>query len=298
MSRETVDMTVFVPTLNGGRQFKQLARHLALQRARYGLDVLIIDSGSTDGTAEFAREMGFRVHVIEPSEFGHGRTRNQAARMSSRSLLALITHDVLPCSPDWPLLFARALKDETVAGVYGRQIPRSASTMEMFFVSMNYPEKPLRYDPSEDRHHPRPGRVLFSNAFSAVRRSTLLAHPFPADAPVSEDQMFAFQALEAGLSIVYEPRAEALHAHSYTLSALYTRSYLTGKALQGVGLDRGATFKESVAFLASELSYVMRQGHTHWLPRILGYEFVRWMGFQLGRRSRWRPSEGTLSTLA
>jgi hypothetical protein len=158
--------------------------------------------------------------------------------------------------------------------------------MEMFFVALNYPAQPLRFDPRPDGpHHPRPGRVVFSNAFSALRRDMALRVPFVDDIPVSEDQVWAHQVLRKGYSIVYEPRAEALHAHRYSVRGLYRRTYRVGRALRLSGMDSGATLPESVRFLAAELRYFFRQGHTHQLPVLLAYEFVRWAGFQMGRRS-------------
>src|SRR5690606_4918961 len=130
---------------------------------------------------------------------------------------------------------------------------------------------------------PRPGRVLFSNAFSAVRRGVALRIPFSEDIPVSEDQVWAIQALAAGYTIAYEPAAEALHAHRYTLRGLYRRACLIARALRQVGLDRGASLPESVRFLAAELRYFARQGHVHRFPGLLAYEFVRWAGFRAGR---------------
>ncbi|HUG39958.1 MAG TPA: glycosyltransferase family 2 protein [Longimicrobiales bacterium] len=277
-------VSVVVPTLDGGRVFTHLARHLAGVRDRLGVEVLVIDSGSGDGTPEAAEALGLRVHRIPRDEFGHGRTRNLGVALTSGEIIAFLTQDVLPVTPDWPLRFARALEAAEVAGVYGRQVPRDATTMEMYFVSLNYPVEPLRFDPRPGGHHPRPGRVLFSNAFSAVRRDVMARLPFPSRAEYSEDQIWAFLALTAGYSILYEPGAEALHAHRYSLRGLFRRSYAVGKALGKVTIAGGATFGESVRFLAEEIAYFVRQGHVHRLPQMLPYEFVRWAGFQAGRR--------------
>ncbi|HUF12930.1 MAG TPA: glycosyltransferase family 2 protein [Longimicrobiales bacterium] len=280
------DVSIVVPTLNGGGHFRNLARHLGTLRERYGVEVLVIDSGSTDGSDRVAEEAGFAVHRIPRSEFGHGRTRNLGARLTRGATICFLTQDVLPVTADWPLRLDAALRrDPRLAGVYGRQIPRDATTMEMFFVAMNYPAEPLRFDPQPGGHTPRPGRVVFSNAFSAVRRGALLRVPFVDDVPVSEDQVWAHQALAAGWSLAYEPTAEALHAHSYSLRGLFRRTFLVGRALRGIGLDGGATLGESARFLGTELKYFMRQGHTHRLPQLLTYEFVRWAGFQAGRRA-------------
>ncbi|HVR40543.1 MAG TPA: glycosyltransferase family 2 protein [Thermoanaerobaculia bacterium] len=276
-------ISVVVPTFNGGPDLVRLCRHLQLLRMRLDLDVLVIDSSSTDGSTEHARRAGLRVHSISQKEFGHGRTRNLGVQMTRGDIVCFLTQDVLPCTPDWPLRFAAALDDPSVAGVYGRQVPRDARTTEMFFVSRNYPLHPKRFDPQPGGHHPRPGSVLFSNAFSAVRRADILAVPYD-DVPVSEDQIWAQQQLMRGKSIVYEPRAEALHAHHYTLRGLFQRTFLVGQALRMAGMDRGATLPEAAAFLVREIAYLIRQGHTHRLPGVLIYEFVRWFGFQVGRR--------------
>jgi rhamnosyltransferase len=276
-------ISAVVPVRNGGSLFRELCLALSRARATYDLDVVIIDSGSDDGTPEEAERAGFRVHPIPPSEFGHGRTRNLGVQLAQGDVVCFLTHDVLPCTPDWPLRFAAALEDPTVAGVYGRQVPRDASTMEMFFVALNYPKEAFRFDPQPNGHHPRPGRVVFSNAFGAVRRDVALRVPFPVHIGYTEDMVWAHQVLKAGYSLKYEPAAEALHAHNYSLHGLFRRTYLIGGALGAYGIGGGASFSESIRFLSTELSYFVRQGHTHRLPQLLAYEFTRWAGFHAGR---------------
>ena len=281
-------ISIVLPVRNGGRQFEHLALHLQDLMERLGVQVLVIDSGSDDGTPELAERAGLEVHRIPPASFGHGRTRNLGLQLAKGDVVCFITDDVLPVTPDWPLGLASVLDEPGVAGVYGRQVPRDASTMEMFFVSLNYPDTPLRFEPRPDGHTPRPGRIIFSNAFSAVRRDVALEIPIPEDADYSEDQIWARHALAAGYAIRYEPAAEALHAHTYRLRGVFRRSYYVGRALRSAGIDRGASFPESVQFLATELRYFIRQGHTHRLPQLLPYEFLRWAGFHAGRLSRGR----------
>ena len=84
-------MTAVVVTKNGGREFTHLAKHLAWQRHRYGIDVLVVDSGSSDGTTTCAREHGFALHSIEPRDYGQrGRQRAlsefSVAQMADRTL--------------------------------------------------------------------------------------------------------------------------------------------------------------------------------------------------------------------
>jgi rhamnosyltransferase len=284
-------VTAAVVTKDGGIPFTHLARHLAWQRERYGIDVLVVDSGSTDQTTTCARENGLTVHSIDPREFGHGRTRNLAARMAECDVVCFLSQDVLPCTPDWPAVFAYHFADDPqVAGVCGRQVPRCASTAEMWFVSLNYPATPRRFDPVPGGHSPGLGGVVFSDAFAAVRRSTLLEIPYVDDIPFAEDHVWSKTVTARGWSIVYEPRAEALHGHRYTLRQLYRRSYLMAQAGEAFGLLHNTTFRAGLAHLAREVTYFVRHGHAHWLPWLFCYEFVRWWGLQAGRRSGWRPA--------
>ena len=52
---------------------------IAGQEVDEEVEVVVVDSGSTDGSADVARNAGATVHEIPAAEFGHGRTRNLGA---------------------------------------------------------------------------------------------------------------------------------------------------------------------------------------------------------------------------
>ncbi len=68
-------------------------------RAQGELELLVIDSGSRDGSLEIARELADEVIEIAPGEFGHGRTRNLGAERTSGELICFLTQDAIPVSP-------------------------------------------------------------------------------------------------------------------------------------------------------------------------------------------------------
>ncbi|MGH7459303.1 MAG: glycosyltransferase family 2 protein, partial [Longimicrobiaceae bacterium] len=84
-------ISIVIPTKDGGRDFVHLCRHLAHLRIRHQLDVLVIDSGSTDGTAQVAEQAGLRVRRIAPEKFGHGKTRNLGVRMAEGEIVCFLT---------------------------------------------------------------------------------------------------------------------------------------------------------------------------------------------------------------
>jgi len=67
---------VVVPTRNGGARFVRCLDGLLRQRPAADA-VVVIDSGSSDGTAAAARRAGARVLAIAPEDFDHGETRNR-----------------------------------------------------------------------------------------------------------------------------------------------------------------------------------------------------------------------------
>lgn len=107
-------------------------------------------------------------------------------------------------------------------------------------------------------------------------------------------QIWAHGALRAGWSIGYVPTAEALHTHVYALEGLLRRSYCVGRVLQEVGLDGGATERESIRFLSDEITYFVRQRHVDRLPQLLPYELLRRAGLPVGRSALrlWRGTGG------
>ena len=77
-------VSVVVPVKNGARYLAELLDAISRQRIDAAVEVLVVDSGSSDGSLDIARAAGARVIEIEPSEFGHGSTRNLAAGEAPR----------------------------------------------------------------------------------------------------------------------------------------------------------------------------------------------------------------------
>ena len=80
----SLSIAVVVPTLNAAGDWAKFAPALLLNVRPD--QVLILDSCSTDGTAELARQSGFRVHQIARSDFNHGGTRQVGAELLGLSV--------------------------------------------------------------------------------------------------------------------------------------------------------------------------------------------------------------------
>ena len=118
-------ISVLIPTKNGGLPFVRCLQGIRSQDVRDEVEIVVVDSGSTDGSVDQARAHGARVHEIPPSEFVHGATRNLAARISSGDTLVFTSQDAIPADESWLRLLTSPLADPEVAAVYGRQLPHA-----------------------------------------------------------------------------------------------------------------------------------------------------------------------------
>lgn len=207
-------VSVVVPVKDGGRYLAELLAAIpATSSSGVPVDVLIVDSGSTDGSCELARATGARVVEIEPSTFQHGRTRNLGASWSTGEIIAFLTQDATPV-PGWidALLEGFALADD-VGIVFGPHLarpdtsPMIARELAAFFAT----KEGDGGGPSIARAGDDP---WLSNVNAAYRRDCWEAVRFP-EVPYSEDQGFAAAALDAGWAKAYVPAAAVLHAHDY-----------------------------------------------------------------------------------
>ncbi len=71
--REGTSITVVVPTYNSGDEFIEFAKALKRQNANIAR-VMIIDSSSSDNTANIAGDFSFEVELISKASFRHGKT--------------------------------------------------------------------------------------------------------------------------------------------------------------------------------------------------------------------------------
>jgi hypothetical protein len=82
--------SVVVLTKNPGGILKKVLPAICSQITPWKFEIIVVDSGSTDGTIEFVEQFpDVRLIQIESSEFGHGKTRNYAV---SQSRLVDIKH--------------------------------------------------------------------------------------------------------------------------------------------------------------------------------------------------------------
>ncbi len=284
-------ISILIPVKNGGEDFARCLDAIASQRIDEEYEVVVVDSGSSDGTPDLARERGARVTEIPAAEFHHGGTRNLAAGMARGEKLVFTTHDAYPDSELWLARLVRHLDDPEVAGAYGRQIAHHhARPPERFFLDFVYGAEP-RVQSASTAAELSMETTMFSNVNSAVRKEVLERFPFSEEIIMSEDQDFSRRALLAGMRIVYDPEAVVRHSHDYTIATAFRHFFDLGVSGDETWLaaerpSRAVLRRNAVRYGVEELRWMARTGNARWIPYVCVYEFAKWLGLTVGTHHR------------
>jgi rhamnosyltransferase len=287
-------ISIVIPVKDGGEDLVRCLGAIARQEVDEEVEVVVIDSGSRDGSVDVARSHGARVTEIEPSEFNHGATRNLGARQAAGEVLVFISQDAEPLASDWLRLLTAPLRDDDrLAGVYGRQLARDdAVPPERFFLDFLYGPRP-RLQEVAGASEISMQSTLFSNANSAIRRAVWEDFPFAADIIMSEDQEWSRRVLLAGWRLAYEPRAVVRHSHPYTIADAFRRFFDSGvsseRAYLGGEPSRAVLRRTALEYMRNELGWLIRSGNARWIPYTSVYELAKILGLQLGTRHRSLP---------
>jgi glycosyltransferase involved in cell wall biosynthesis len=240
-------VTVAIPVLDGARYLDEVLTAVRGQEVDREVELLIWDSGSTDGSLEIAERHGARIHRIPRHEFSHGGTRNRMAAMARGEHVAFLTQDATPASPRWlaALLDGFALADD-VAAVFGPHLARPDAShmikceMERHFAvwgdgGQEVDLQRLDRSPAGLAEYRRfPGRFTFlSDVNCAVARWALERVPSRV-VPYAEDQLLGRELIEAGYAKVYAPDAAVLHSHDYPPGAFFRRYFDEFRSLREV----------------------------------------------------------------
>ena len=113
---EPLAITLYLPCYNGAHFLDRVLPAVKAQTHEIA-EILVIDDGSTDDSAEVARRHG--VRVIEHGENkGLGATRNTAVQAAQTPFIASLDADVAP-SPSWLAELCKEMENGEFAGIGG-----------------------------------------------------------------------------------------------------------------------------------------------------------------------------------
>ena len=301
--------SVVIPVKNGGPLLRKVLQAVLVQQTAWPYDILVIDSGSHDGSQALVRELGVRLHEIPPAEFGHGKTRNLGARLTTGKFIVFITQDALPADKHWlnHLVVAAELSPDT-AGAFGRHQaypdhgPVIARELDAHFAGFGQQANTVRQDDAARYQHEQGYRQFlhfFSSNNACIRRSVWQRIPLP-EVDFAEDQLWAKEIIEAGFAKAYAPDACVFHSHKFGILESYRRAFDESSALRCLF---GYELVPSLKHLLKH-SWLLSQRDWYWIAestlptrnKCLGMvkapvaNFCRMLGFYAGAKQTRLPN--------
>ena len=279
-------VNLFIPTLNAGKLWKEVLDGVAKQT--YPISrLVIIDSGSTDGTLDLIKGQTCDLIQIDKKDFDHGGTRQMAVeKFPDADVFVFITQDAILAEADAIEQMVHSFEANPELGlVYGRQLPhKNAKVLETHARLFNYPsESKVRSLEDADRYGIR--TISCSNSFAAYRKTAFFeVKGFPSGSILGEDVLIAGKMLLNEWKLAYLSHAKIHHSHDYSATDEFKRYFDIGVFHINnpwIFENFGRAESEGFNYLKSELTYTFKHNPLL-IPKCLIATGAKWIGYNLG----------------
>jgi GT2 family glycosyltransferase len=265
-------ISIVMPVKNVAPRLLELLPQIYAQQARCAVEVIAIDSGSSDDTVQILADWGCTVLAIESGTFDHGLTRQLGVDHSSGEIEVFLNATAVPADTNWlarliqPLLSDRGGR---LAGVCSRVLPSPDADYLARRDALRDPsgstDRVIREITDWGAYRSLSSHELrvfinFHTVSAAMRRSVLDEIPLRAVRTIGEDIQWSREALEAGYRVQHEPASVVFHQHRFSAGDLV-----------GLNVDDGLANNEIVGRVVSEQEIV---------PMIEAMAFEDWMYLQ------------------
>lgn len=277
-----------IPTYNGRNDLARLLDSLEKQNSPF--DLFIVDSSSTDGTAELARSRVKTVVTIPASQFNHGGTRQLMVNENpGYDIYVFLTQDAYLEDSDAIEHLLRSFEAPQVGAVCGRQLSHlNASPLAEHARLFNYPAANVVKSMADA---PVMGikTAFMSNSFAAYRGEALRAvGGFPEHVIFAEDMFVAAKMLLAGWQIAYAGDAACRHSHNYSLREEFCRYFDMGVFHAREPWIRehfGGAGGEGLRYVISELKFLGWRRSYLW-PSAIIRNFCKLVAYKVGQKEQ------------
>ncbi len=205
--------SIVIRAYNEARHLPRLLEGIKQQTVK-DVEIILVDSGSTDDSVTIAESFGAKIVHIAPQEFTFGRSLNRGLEAATRELVVIASAHVYPVYPDWLERLLEPFADASIGLTYGKQ--RGAETSQF-----SEHEIFARWFPDVSApHQPHP---FCNNANAAIRRSLWQIQPYDETLTGLEDLAWAKWMQSNGHGLAYVAEAEIIHLHHETPTGVRNR---------------------------------------------------------------------------
>ncbi|GGQ79724.1 bifunctional polysaccharide deacetylase/glycosyltransferase family 2 protein [Couchioplanes azureus] len=214
-------VSVIVPAFNEAANIAATVRSLV--RSDYpGVEVIVVDDGSTDGTADIVARLGLPgVHVLRQRNAGKPTALNHGIAYAQHDILVLVDGDTV-FEPDAVGRLVQPLRDPRVGAVSGNTKVANRGGLLGRWQHLEYV---IGFNLDRRMFDVAECMPTVPGAIGAFRRRAIGdAGGVPADT-LAEDTDFTMAVLRAGWRVVYEPTAVAWTEAPASLRQLWRQRY-------------------------------------------------------------------------
>lgn len=232
--------SVVIRTYNEEKYLDRLLTSITKQvRTSVEVEIVIVDSGSTDKTLEIAAQYQCRITHIDKTEFTFGRSLNVGCEFANGDVLVFVSGHCIPVNDYWLEELIKPLFQEGCSYVYGRQEGHETTK----FSEYRHFEKFFPHYAKLDQEG-----FFCNNANAALTKDTWHKFHFNEKLTGLEDMFLAKQLVEAGQKIAYVPTASVHHIHDETWRQVRIRYERESYALQCIMPELHFTFADFMRF--------------------------------------------------
>ncbi len=238
-------VSIVIRTLNEARHLPAVFEAIQHQRLPdVKVEVVLVDSGSTDGTVEIASDNGARITTIDKSEFTFGRSLNRGCDAAEGEILVFISGHCVPVGTDWLAELIKPIRDGVAAYTYGRQVGNGESKFsECQLLKKYFPE--TSKIPQQD--------FFVNNANSALTKSAWNHHRFDETLTGLEDMDLGKRLMNVGYKVAYCANASVYHLHDESWRQIKRRYEREAIALQKILPEVHLSFGDFLRFFISSV---------------------------------------------
>lgn len=272
-------IAVVIPTKNAGQDLAFLLRKLKAQEGVTLAQIVVVDSGSTDGTVALAQAEGAQVIQIAPQEFNHAAARNRGAEAAGGDYVLFMVQDALPLTNVWLWEMATTLEKNDIAAVSCAEFPRADSDLFYQFLIHEQYDSPgrdqdrlLAWDNSCSSYVGLRANAQLSSIAALIRREVFARYRYRT--AYAEDVDLGVRLIRDGYKLGFLRSTRVLHSHNRPAYYFLKRGYTDVRYLGDIfanftypEVDRRERLYADICYLQQRLAHLNAAPERLSLPR-------------------------------